>query len=121
MTRHLDVKGYEVTTGIGPDLMAGARLIDTQLGLVLVYVSALAPAVAALAGVGVVTLWREARTAWAAFAVLGASVAGTGTAPASDAPPAAPSPSGALSNRSLSSTARSFSTRRCSSAAAEKC
>ena len=47
-------------------------------------------------------------------------VAGTGTAPASDAPSAAPSRAGALSNRSLSSTARSFSTRRCSSAAAEK-
>ena len=25
VTRHLDVKGYEVTTGIGPDLMAGAK------------------------------------------------------------------------------------------------
>ena len=25
MTRHLDAKGYEVTTGIGPDLMEGAR------------------------------------------------------------------------------------------------
>jgi len=25
VTRHLDVKGYEVTTGIGPDLMTGAR------------------------------------------------------------------------------------------------
>jgi acetamidase/formamidase len=25
VTRHLDVKGYEVTTGVGPDLMAGAR------------------------------------------------------------------------------------------------
>ncbi len=25
VTRHLDVKGYEVTTGIGPDLMEGAR------------------------------------------------------------------------------------------------
>jgi acetamidase/formamidase len=25
VSRHLDVKGYEVTTGIGPDLMAGAR------------------------------------------------------------------------------------------------
>ncbi|TNC48454.1 acetamidase [Rubellimicrobium rubrum] len=25
VTRHLDAKGYEVTTGIGPDLMAGAR------------------------------------------------------------------------------------------------
>ena len=48
-------------------------------------------------------------------------VAGTGTAPASDASPAATSPDGALSNRSLSSTARSFSTRRCSPAAAEKC
>ena len=47
-------------------------------------------------------------------------VAGTGNAPASDAPSAAPSRAGAPSNRSLSSTARSFSTRRCSSAAAEK-
>ena len=33
VTRHLDGKGYEVTTGIGPDLMAGAinavsRMID---------------------------------------------------------------------------------------------
>jgi acetamidase/formamidase len=25
VTRHLDAKGYEVTTGIGPDLMTGAR------------------------------------------------------------------------------------------------
>ncbi len=25
VSRHLDVKGYEVTTGIGPDLMAGAK------------------------------------------------------------------------------------------------
>ncbi|MDI6836898.1 MAG: acetamidase/formamidase family protein, partial [Rhizobiaceae bacterium] len=25
VTRHLDTKGYEVTTGIGPDLMEGAR------------------------------------------------------------------------------------------------
>ncbi|MFT3987778.1 acetamidase/formamidase family protein [Aestuariivirga sp.] len=25
VTRHLDMKGYEVTTGVGPDLMAGAR------------------------------------------------------------------------------------------------
>ena len=25
MTRHLDSKGYEVTTGIGPDLMEAAR------------------------------------------------------------------------------------------------
>ena len=25
VTRHLDVKGYEVTTGIGPDLMEGAK------------------------------------------------------------------------------------------------
>ena len=25
VTRHLDVKGYEVTTGVGPDLMEGAR------------------------------------------------------------------------------------------------
>lgn len=26
VTRHLDAKGYEVTTGIGPDLMEGARM-----------------------------------------------------------------------------------------------
>ena len=25
VTRHLDARGYEVTTGIGPDLMEGAR------------------------------------------------------------------------------------------------
>ena len=25
VTRHMDIKGYEVTTGIGPDLMAGAK------------------------------------------------------------------------------------------------
>jgi acetamidase/formamidase len=25
VTRHLDDKGYEVTTGVGPDLMSGAR------------------------------------------------------------------------------------------------
>ena len=25
VTNHLDTKGYEVTTGIGPDLMTGAR------------------------------------------------------------------------------------------------
>jgi acetamidase/formamidase len=25
VTRHIDAKGYDVTTGIGPDLMAGAR------------------------------------------------------------------------------------------------
>jgi acetamidase/formamidase len=25
VTRHLDMAGYEVTTGVGPDLMAGAR------------------------------------------------------------------------------------------------
>ena len=41
VARHLDVKGYEVTTGIGPDLMTGARdalsamvdLISTRWGL----------------------------------------------------------------------------------------
>jgi acetamidase/formamidase len=32
VTRHLDVKGYEVTTGIGPDLMAGAR--DAVSGMI---------------------------------------------------------------------------------------
>ena len=32
MTRHLDAKGYEATTGIGPDLMAAAR--DAVSGMV---------------------------------------------------------------------------------------
>ncbi|MWB79552.1 acetamidase [Pseudooceanicola sp. 216_PA32_1] len=32
VTRHLDAKGYEVTTGIGPDLMSGAR--DAVAGMV---------------------------------------------------------------------------------------
>jgi acetamidase/formamidase len=32
VSRHLDAKGYEVTTGIGPDLMAGAR--DAVAGMV---------------------------------------------------------------------------------------
>lgn len=32
VTRHLDTKGYEVTTGIGPDLMSGAR--DAVAGMV---------------------------------------------------------------------------------------
>ncbi len=32
VTRHLDAKGYEVTTGIGPDLMSGAR--DAVSGMV---------------------------------------------------------------------------------------
>ncbi len=32
VTRHLDAKGYEVTTGIGPDLMSGAR--DAVEGMV---------------------------------------------------------------------------------------
>ena len=32
VTRHLDARGYEVTTGIGPDLMAGAR--DAVMGMV---------------------------------------------------------------------------------------
>ena len=32
VTRHLDEKGYEVTTGIGPDLMAGAR--DALSGMI---------------------------------------------------------------------------------------
>ena len=31
-SRHLDAKGYEVTTGIGPDLMTGAR--DAVSGMV---------------------------------------------------------------------------------------
>jgi acetamidase/formamidase len=32
VARHFDAKGYEVTTGIGPDLMAGAR--DAVMGMV---------------------------------------------------------------------------------------
>ena len=32
VTRHLDAKGYEATTGIGPDLMSGAR--DAVSGMV---------------------------------------------------------------------------------------
>lgn len=31
VTRHLDAKGYEVTTGIGPDLMAGARIAVSEM------------------------------------------------------------------------------------------
>ncbi len=31
VTRHLDTKGYEVTTGIGPDLMAGAKEAVAQM------------------------------------------------------------------------------------------
>ncbi len=31
VTRHLDKKGYEVTTGIGPDLMAAARAAVSQM------------------------------------------------------------------------------------------
>ncbi|MEA2305593.1 MAG: hypothetical protein QOH43_2873 [Solirubrobacteraceae bacterium] len=41
------------------------------------YVSALAPAVAALSGAGVVVLWRWARASWVGWAVLAATVAGT--------------------------------------------
>jgi acetamidase/formamidase len=31
VTDHLDKKGYEVTTGIGPDLMAGARIAVSEM------------------------------------------------------------------------------------------
>jgi acetamidase/formamidase len=31
VTRHLDAKGYEVTTGIGPDLMEGARMAVSNM------------------------------------------------------------------------------------------
>ena len=31
VTRHLDAKGYEVTTGIGPDLMEGAKAAVAQM------------------------------------------------------------------------------------------
>src|SRR5919198_1103123 len=41
------------------------------------YVSALAPAVAALAGAGVVSLWRAARTSLVALVVLDATIVGT--------------------------------------------
>jgi 4-amino-4-deoxy-L-arabinose transferase-like glycosyltransferase len=41
------------------------------------YASALAPAVAALSGAGVVLLWRWARESWAAWALLAATVCGT--------------------------------------------
>ena len=30
VTRHLDAKGYEVTTGIGPDLMTGAKAASCE-------------------------------------------------------------------------------------------
>ncbi|HEY6890278.1 MAG TPA: glycosyltransferase family 39 protein, partial [Solirubrobacter sp.] len=41
------------------------------------YVSALAPAVAALAGIGLVALWSAARESWAGAALLAATIAGT--------------------------------------------
>jgi len=41
------------------------------------YVSALAPAVAALAGMGLVAMWRFARESWAGTALLAATIAGT--------------------------------------------
>jgi acetamidase/formamidase len=31
VTRHLDIKGYEVTTGVGPDLMTGAKAAVAQM------------------------------------------------------------------------------------------
>jgi acetamidase/formamidase len=31
VSRHLDAKGYEVTTGIGPDLMTGARIAVSEM------------------------------------------------------------------------------------------
>jgi acetamidase/formamidase len=31
VTRHLDIKGYEVTTGVGPDLMTGAKTAVAQM------------------------------------------------------------------------------------------
>ena len=31
VSRHLDAKGYEVTTGIGPDLMSGARIAVSEM------------------------------------------------------------------------------------------
>jgi acetamidase/formamidase len=31
VTRHLDAKGYEVTTGVGPDLMEGAKMAVAQM------------------------------------------------------------------------------------------
>lgn len=41
------------------------------------YVSALAPALAALAGAGTVALWQSARSSWTAWSVLAATTAGT--------------------------------------------
>ena len=31
VSRHLDAKGYEVTTGVGPDLMEGAKAAVAQM------------------------------------------------------------------------------------------
>jgi acetamidase/formamidase len=43
VTRHLDAKGYEVTTGIGPDLMAGARIAVGEMVELLCRTRNLAP------------------------------------------------------------------------------
>jgi amidase len=43
VTRHLDAKGYEVTTGIGPDLMAGARIAVAEMVELLCRTRNLAP------------------------------------------------------------------------------
>lgn len=43
VTRHLDAKGYEVTTGIGPDLMTGARDAVAQMVDLLCATQKLAP------------------------------------------------------------------------------
>lgn len=43
VTRHLDEKGYEVTTGIGPDLMTGAREAVSRMVDLLAKTQGLAP------------------------------------------------------------------------------
>jgi amidase len=43
VTRHLDAKGYEVTTGIGPDLMAGARIAVAEMVELLCRTRGMAP------------------------------------------------------------------------------
>jgi len=44
VTRHLDGKGYEVTTGVGPDLMEGARIAVSEMIELLCRTRNMAPA-----------------------------------------------------------------------------
>jgi acetamidase/formamidase len=43
VTRHLDAKGYEVTTGIGPDLMTGAKAAVANMIELLTHLHGLSP------------------------------------------------------------------------------